>query len=170
VIAELMKNSRINNGKLAKAVGVTPNTVTRIIKTLERKGLVQEYTMIPNFGKIGYTILAMTFVKLKRSLSDQDIEQAKKLIRETAKVMPLEVIMLERGMGMDFDGVIISYHTSLSSHMRFLDLLKGTGYINVEKLEAFRVNLQDHVRFIPLSFSLLAQAISTMNREDTVKP
>lgn len=98
LIAELMRNSRRSNRKLAKAVGVSQPTVSRIIRKLESNGLVQEYTMIPNLMKLGYEILALIFVKLNRPLSDVEIEEAKKLIREAAKTMPLDVVMLERGM------------------------------------------------------------------------
>jgi DNA-binding Lrp family transcriptional regulator len=131
---------------------------------LEDEGLVQEYTLIPDLKKLGYEILALTFVKLNRPLSDAEIEEAKKLIREAMKTMPLDVVMLERGMGMEFDGVIISYHKDYSSNMKFIDLLKGTGFLDVDRIEVFRVNLRDEVRFIPLSFSLLAQSISHESR------
>lgn len=104
LIAELMKNSRRSDRKLGKVVGVSQPTVSRIIRKLENEGLVQEYTMIPNLTKLGYEILALIFVKLNRQLSDAEIEEAKKLIRETVKTMPLDVVMLERGMGMEFDG------------------------------------------------------------------
>ena len=66
--------------------------------------------MIPNFLKLGYQILAMTFVKLKQPLDSAEIEGAKKIIRDTLKTTPLEVLMLERGLGLNSDGVIISYH------------------------------------------------------------
>jgi DNA-binding Lrp family transcriptional regulator len=160
--SELMKNSRRSDRELARTLGLSQPTVSRNIKKLEKEGIIQEYTMIPNFTKLGFQILAMTFVKLNRQLSEEEIGEAKKLIRETLKAMPLEVLMLERGMGMSFDGVIISYHTDYTSHTEFLELLKGTGFLDVERLEVFRVDLRDEVRFLPLSLSLLAQYISTM--------
>lgn len=65
---------------------------------------------------------------------------------------------------MEFDGMIINYHKDYSSNMKFIDLLKGTGFLDVDRIEVFRVNLRDQVRFIPLSFSLLTQSISLMNQ------
>lgn len=162
LMAELMKNSRRSDRELARTLGVSQPTVSRTIKRLKEEGMIQEYTMIPDFAKLGYEILALTFVKLNRQLSDEEIEAAKKLIRETLKAMPLEVAMLERGRGMDFDGVIISYHADYSSQEKFLELLNTTGFLDVDKLEIFRVNLKDKVRFLPLSFSSLALWISTV--------
>jgi DNA-binding Lrp family transcriptional regulator len=157
-IAELMKNSRRSDRELAKAMGISQPTVSRTIKNLEREDVVQEYTMIPNLKKIGDEILAMTFVKLNHTLS------------ETLKVMPLEVIMLERGLGMDFDGVIISCHESYSTHTKFLQLLKTTGLLDVNKLESFLINLRDKVRFVPLTFSLLAQSVFNIKKKEGVEP
>lgn len=169
-IAELMKNSRRSDRELAKAMGISQPTAIRAIKNLEKEGVVQEYTMIPNLKKVGYEILAMTFVKLNHTLSDEEIESAKKLISETLKVMPLEVIMLERGLGMDFDGVIISCHENYSTHTKFLQLLKTTGLLDINKLESFLINLRDKVRFVPLTFSLLAQSVSNIEKKEGVEP
>ena len=161
LIAELMKNSRRSDRELAKAMGVSQPTISRTIKKLEKECIVQEYTIIPNLAKLGYEILAMTFVKLDHELSDEEINEAKNLIKETLKVMPLEILMLERGLGMGFDGVIISCHQDIASHFAFSKLLKETGFLDVNALETFRVNLRDELHFLPLSLSLLAQSIST---------
>lgn len=76
--------------------------------------------------------------------------------------MPLQVVMLERGTGMDSDGVIISYHEDFTSHTKFLDLLRGTGFLDVDEVKSFRVNLKDEVTFIPLTLSLMAEYVSGM--------
>jgi DNA-binding Lrp family transcriptional regulator len=59
VISELMKNSRRSDRELAKAIGASQPTVSRIIKKLEKEKIIEEYTMIPNFSKLGYKILAL---------------------------------------------------------------------------------------------------------------
>jgi DNA-binding Lrp family transcriptional regulator len=164
LVSELMKNSRRSDRELAKTIGVSQPTISRTIRKLERKGTIQEYTMIPDLVKLGYEILAFDFVKLNHDLSNEEIEKAKDLIMETLKVMPLEILMLERGMGMGFDGVIISYHRDIASHFAFNKLLKETGFLDVNNLETFRVSLKDEVHFLPLSLSLIAQSISTMKK------
>ncbi|MGA2309647.1 MAG: winged helix-turn-helix transcriptional regulator [Candidatus Bathyarchaeia archaeon] len=65
LISELISNSRRSDRELARAIGVSQPTVSRIIKRLEREGVVNEYTMIPDFRKLGYNLCAFIFLKLK---------------------------------------------------------------------------------------------------------
>jgi DNA-binding Lrp family transcriptional regulator len=48
-----MKNSRKSDRQLARAIGTSQPTVTRIRSRLEKEGYIKEYTMIPDFGKLG---------------------------------------------------------------------------------------------------------------------
>ena len=65
LISELMKNCRRSDRELARAIGVSQPTVSRMIKRLEKEGVVNEYTMIPDFRKLGYNLCAFIFLKLK---------------------------------------------------------------------------------------------------------
>jgi Lrp/AsnC family transcriptional regulator for asnA, asnC and gidA len=61
LISELMKNSRKSDRELARAIGVSQPTVTRLRGKLEKEGIIKEYTMIPDFKRLGYQIMAVTF-------------------------------------------------------------------------------------------------------------
>jgi hypothetical protein len=65
--------------------------------------------------------------------------------------------MLERGIGIDSDGLIISYHENYGSLTKFLRarLLKQTGFLDMDEIKTFIVSLQDAVRFVPLTLSLI---------------
>ena len=99
LISELMKNSRRSDRELAKALGVSQPTVSRLIKKLEKDGFIKEYTIVPDFHKLGYELLALTFVELKKGLDQEGIEKARKTTREDLKKAPLEIVLFERGMG-----------------------------------------------------------------------
>jgi DNA-binding Lrp family transcriptional regulator len=65
LISELMKNSRRSDRELAKALGVSQPTVSRTIKRLEEEGYIKEYTMIPDFSKLGYEIMGITSLNVE---------------------------------------------------------------------------------------------------------
>ena len=69
LLAELMKNSKTSDRELATKLGVSQPTVSRIRAKLEREGYIKEYTLVPDFHKLGFEIMAVTLVKLKRELS-----------------------------------------------------------------------------------------------------
>ena len=78
LISELMKNSRRSDRELARTIGVSQPTVNRMIKKLEKEGYIKEYTMIPDFSKLGYKILAITFFKYKQSFDAEKVKKARK--------------------------------------------------------------------------------------------
>jgi len=57
LIAELMKDSRKSDRELAKVIGVSQPTITRIRTRLEKSGVIREYTIIPDFSQLGYTLM-----------------------------------------------------------------------------------------------------------------
>ena len=53
IISELMEDSRRSDRELARAVGVSQPTVSRMIRKLEKDGIIREYAVIPDFSKLG---------------------------------------------------------------------------------------------------------------------
>lgn len=70
--------------------------VTRARTKLEREGCVREYTMIPDFAKLGYEIMALAFVNTELGFAKEEIEKAREYIREKINETPLDLIMVER--------------------------------------------------------------------------
>ena len=153
-----MKNSRRSDRDLAKAIGTSQPTVTRIRSKLEKEGCIREYTMIPDFTKLGYKIMAITFA-LSRFLEKEEAERARKTIADSVKEKHFEFIMLERGDGLGFDGVIISLHEDYASYLKVSEWLRQFDFLNMEKINSFLINLEDNVRYRPLTFSTLAKLI-----------
>jgi len=158
LIAELMQNSRRSDRELARAIGSSQPTVTRLRSKLEKEGIIQEYTMIPDFAKIGYKIMAVTFA-LSRSLDKEEAEIVNKKIADSVEGKQFQFIMLERGDGLGFDAVIISLHENYASYLKVHEWLRKFDFLEVVRASSFLINLEDDVRYRPLTFSTLARLI-----------
>jgi len=165
LISELMKNSRKSDRELARAIGASQPTVTRIRSKLEKEGYVKEYTMLPDFRKLGYELLALTFVRLRKDLGEVEIEKARKTARESMKKVGFGFLMLERGIGLEYDGAFLTLHESYSSYVEFVNWLKQFSFLEVSGVESFLINLADEVRYLPLTFSVLAQHVLRMKEK-----
>ena len=164
LLSELMKSSRRSDKELARAIGTTRPKIARLRRKLEKEGFIKEYTMIPDFAKLGYQILAITFVALNKMLgSEEEVEKARKLARKTLVKSTLEGIVLERGTGLGYDGVIISYHTDFKEHSKYLARLKQYTFLDGTKVDSFLIALSDEVHFRPLTLSTLAKHLLTIN-------
>jgi DNA-binding Lrp family transcriptional regulator len=109
-VSELMKNSRRSDKELAKVLGISQPTVTRLRTRLEKEGVIKEYTMIPDFSRLGYTIMALTFIEHRKELDPKEKDEIVRMGVERARQEDTtETIMAERGMGLGYDAVVISY-------------------------------------------------------------
>jgi DNA-binding Lrp family transcriptional regulator len=162
LVSELMKNSRRSDRELSRVLGISQPTVGRMIRKLTKEGVIGEYTMIPDFSKLGYKILAITFAKQKKALNQEQIEEAERMTKEIMNAEALEVVMLERGLGLDSDLVFITYHEDFSSHVKFITRLKQSDLLTMEEVRSFLVSLEDKVRYRPLTFSALATHVLQM--------
>lgn len=153
LISELMKNSRRSDRELAKAIGVSQPTIGRMIKKLEKEGHIQGYTMMPDFSKIGFEILAFTFAKLKHLLTPVDLEKARKDVHGVLNKENASVILGMSGMGCDADRVLVSFHEHYSAYLSFIRFIKSQSLVEIDGVKSFIVNLVGEKHFLPLNFT-----------------
>lgn len=166
LMSELMKNSRRSDRQLAKALGVSQPTVSRTIRKLEKEGYIKEYTMIPDFNKLGYQILAFSTCKLTENLSRDDIEETRKLVREEFKKEPLSYILGMSGMGMQADRMIVTYHEDFASYLKFLNRFRRDPHVKMGKADTFMVSLEDSNHFHSLTLSAMAEHMLKMKKKE----
>jgi DNA-binding Lrp family transcriptional regulator len=168
MLAELIKNSRRSDRELAKAIGTSQPTATRVRTKLEKEGYVKEYTALPNLRKMGYSILALTFMKLdvKYSLAPTDLGEFRKIHYDAMSKNPSALILVKRGMGLGYDAVVISLHPDYSSCDKFRTFIRQNMTERIRDMDTFLVNLDEEQNSMPFSFNLLATQMLASIAED----
>ncbi|MCW4046219.1 MAG: Lrp/AsnC family transcriptional regulator [Candidatus Bathyarchaeota archaeon] len=167
LLSELMKNSRRSDRELSKAIGASQPTTTRLRSKLEKEGYIKEYTIIPNFSKIGYTIMALNFVKLDPKLTKKEIDAFRNTHPETVGKTPSGVVLIQRGMGLGYDAVIISFHQNYASYDAFRRNAKNNMDSSIVELNTFLINLEEERSTLPFTFAFLATELLKMNNKIT---
>lgn len=163
LVCELMKNSRRSDRELAKVLGVSQPTVSRVMKKLEKEGVIREYTMIPDFAKLGFEIMSMDFAKLQEPISEGKLMEIRKQVRQTLQKEPLSTIVGMSGMGCNADRVVVAFHEDYSTYMEYLNKIKQHPLVIVEEIKSFLINLNDRSQYLPLTLSSLADYIAYKN-------
>ena len=157
LLSELMKNSRRSDRELAKAIGVSQPTTTRLRTKLEKEGYIREYTIIPNFNKIGYSLMALNFLKLDPKVTMKHIEGFRDTHPDTIGRDPFGVVLIHRGMGLGYDTVIASFHKDYSSYDEFRDFVKHAMGESVAEMNTFLINLDEEKNTLPPTFLFLSR-------------
>jgi DNA-binding Lrp family transcriptional regulator len=119
LLGELLKNSRRSDRELAKALGTSQPTVTRKRANIE-KNFIDGYTAIPKWEKIGFEIIAFTFVKHNIKYAKPEVREAAfRKVEEWMMKQPNVIFAIE-GQGMGWDGICVSFHKSYSDFTEFM--------------------------------------------------
>jgi len=160
LISELMKNSRRSDRDLAKAIKTSQPTVTRIRTKLEKEGYIKEYSMVPDFAKLGFDVMSVAFAKWEKKLTEEEYEEVIDAGRALSKNRGLSVIMVSRGIGISCDLMIISLHESYSASQKFIDSFKQFPYSDRLTLQRFLIDMTQDPTYRSLTFSSLAEYIA----------
>ena len=152
---ELVKNSRRSDRQLAKALKSSQPTVTRRRAKLEKE-FIEGYTAIPKWEKIGFEVVAFTFVKTNRNYTKR--KKGEPILSEGREWLMKQpnVIFALAGEGMEWDGLIISYHTNYSDYTEFkITLDEELSPIISESRSFIAANIDKHI-IKPFHFKSLA--------------
>jgi len=165
LIAELVKNSRRSDRELAKVLGASQPTVTRVRRRLEKEGYLREYTVIPDFNKVGFQLAAFILVRMKTNLSAEEVEKARQIsMKDMIEKAPDEIVLFERGMGGGYDGIIISFHKNYSDYSKIIERIREYPFVDASATLSFLIDLNDKIHYRYFTFSTLAKYLLTMQK------
>jgi DNA-binding Lrp family transcriptional regulator len=151
LLLEYLKDSNRTDRQMAKILGVSQPTVSRMRDRLLKEGLVRHFSAIPDFAKLGYEIMAFSFVKFNMEQVREIEEKAKEWLQSHP-----EIIFSSRAEGMGMDAINISLHKNYAEFTNFL--LEHNNKLRKFMAEAhyILVDLGGNVTK-PLSFKYLAE-------------
>ena len=164
LISELMKNSHRSDSELAKAIGVSTLTVSRMIAKLEQDKVIREFAMIPDFSQLGFKIMAVIFLKLERNGAPLTPRQLEEMFSDATKLEkddPRPFLLVETGVGLSHDMMVVALFHSFSEYVGYLRMIKAESfselspYFKAGNIESFLIDLEVK-HYQPLSLSRLA--------------
>jgi len=156
LLHELLKNSKRSDRDLAKILRVSQPTLTRMRKRLEKEGYIFEYTAIPNLTKLGFEIIAFTFLNIDRFDSKtQDFdyalgERAHKWLAHSTKIL-----FASGGEGLEGKNcMMISVHRDFTDFSDFISDFRAQWAARIKDMGSFLVSLKGKMPK-PFSFRTL---------------
>jgi len=156
LLKELIRNSRRSDRELAKATGTSQPTVTRNRKLLGK--YIRSYTIVPEFYKIGYEILAFTFAKAKTYNAkevDAKVEKARKWVMNRANI-----VFASDGEGLGKDAIMVSVHKDYSKYADFMRDYTANFADFVTDVQSFIVSLKTGTIMKPFDLTYLADDVN----------
>jgi len=154
LLAELLKNSKKSDRELGRILGVSQPTVSRTRSKLEKDGVIQEYTIIPDFSKLGFELMAITTGRFKVPRTKETMAKATAYMKKFPNIL-----FSSRAQGMGKDAVIISLHENFTDYENFMVTLKSDWGDIVEDVESILISLKGFVAK-PFSLKYLAERIN----------
>jgi len=153
LLLELLKDSKRSDREIAKVLGVSQPTVSRMRSRLVKEGVIREFTVIPDFVKVGYEIMAISCFKSK--VTEESVEKAIKVTMAKPNI-----IFASSGHGMGKNGVIISLHKNYTDFSKFLRDLRLEGGDDLRDYDTLLITLKEKAAK-PLSLKYLAEQEET---------
>jgi DNA-binding Lrp family transcriptional regulator len=157
IISELLKNSKVSDRELGKKLGVSQPTISRRRTTLEKE-LIDGYTIVPKWDKLGYEILAVNFVKIKPAVATEEKYQISRERGLKWLMSQPNIIMTAASRGMGMDAFNISLHKSYSDYDEWFHNFRLTWGDLVDDIQSVLVNLRGKEVIKPLNFKYLSEA------------
>lgn len=145
LLSELLKNSKRSDRELAKIIGVSQPTVTRMRDKLEKMGIIREYTIIPNCSQMGIEIAAFTMLNVKKGPAQE--EKAVEWLNKNPNV-----IFAAKGSGLASNCMLLSCHENYTDFLEFVSDLRSMGGEYIESAQSFVLSLKTKF-YKPFSFS-----------------
>ena len=151
LLLEYLKDSNRSDKQIARVLGVSQSTVSRLKTKLITEGILKHFSAIPDFAKIGYAIMAFSCVKFKQ----ENIEEIEARVVGRAR-RNHEILFTSRTQGMGMDALTISVHKNYVNYANFIEKNKEMFGDLIADPHNILIDLKGHVAK-PFSLKYLAE-------------
>ncbi len=154
-----MKNSRRSDRELSRVLGLSQPTVSRKRASLEKE-LVEAYTLIPNWAKLGYSLMAITLVKVRVDNPGSHDARFQEVLRRGSEwlIGHPNVLMAGGCRGMGVESFMISVHKTYVDFDEFMGECRLKLGDLLEIVQFFLVNLAGRELLKPFNPAYIAEA------------
>jgi DNA-binding Lrp family transcriptional regulator len=135
LLLELIRGARRSDRELARVTGVSQPTITRTRTSLEKEGFIREYTIIPDLKKMGYELLAFTFLSFSQDRPDL-FDKAKEWTKNQQCV-----IFANNGEGFGMNSIMMSLHENYAGYTKLISRLRQDWQPNLTGEQSFLISL-----------------------------
>jgi DNA-binding Lrp family transcriptional regulator len=147
LVSEMLKNSKKSDRELAGILGVSQPTVSRTRARIEKE-YIKTYTIIPDFEKLGYQIMAFTIAK---KAAAAEMTKSKEWINKHPNV-----IFSAEGEGLGKDLIMISFHKKYSAYAEFMRSFAMDLGTSLDNFESFLVSVESGYKLRDFDLKYLA--------------
>ena len=138
ILCELLRDSSKSDRELAKHLGVSQPTVSRLRNRLMDEGLIRHFSVTPDLNALGFEIIAIT--SFTSDHSDAIAEKARKWTMSRPNVL-----FAARAEGKGRNAVMVSLHTNYTDYHNFISEIKNDGRDIVADYDTMLVSLGESV-------------------------
>jgi DNA-binding Lrp family transcriptional regulator len=157
LLNELMKDAKRSDRTLAKVLHLSQPTITRRRAILEKE-LIEGYTAIPKWEKLGYGIFAITFVKIKPVIASKEEYGSTRKKGQGWLMSQPNIVMAGACRGMGMDSFMISLHKTYTEYDEFMRSYRLELGEFIDDVQSILVNLAGKELLKPLHFKYLTEA------------
>ena len=147
----LIKCSRRSDRDIAKSMGLSQPSISRKRKQLEERGYIDEYTINPNFRRMGYELIIFTLLDFIQPLTKVSYQKARKWVENQPTIL-----FWADGEGAGIGSIMVSVQKNYADFSKLMSQFRSDWQSSLKSIQNFYVSLNRKELLIrPFSFRYL---------------